>query len=299
MFGRRFDYEGTSPRSPFFGARLFGKHVTGACDWSKAHTETKMPEMDRTKFELAPHPLEQEGGKRKLEPTPEWQAEAVKARRVILNRAGSSIFKKVLEETEAKETIAKIGEKVSDEYIHDFRNFIAGIGKRSDYVKGGIPLTAVGQGKPLSRDKSVVGFIDRLTGRVIDYYAEIANMKMRGPGVGRYGGPATMKDLWLFFKYVIRNEPVDPEDFMFADDKVDNALVGNQKGITDEPTRGDQLAEFDRDRPSVIYPDDPAEVRLRGKNVDAQTRRNRELDEQMKDVEDEAVVDLPAAPGTS
>lgn len=63
-----------------------------------------------------------------------------------------------------------------------------------------VPLTSVGQGKALSRDKEVIGFIDKLTGRVIDYWSEIEQMKLRGPGLARNGGAAKMRDLWNYFK---------------------------------------------------------------------------------------------------
>jgi hypothetical protein len=42
-----------------------------------------------------------------------------------------ALFKEVLEKIEAKELIAKIGDKVDEDYIHDFRNWVVGIGKRS------------------------------------------------------------------------------------------------------------------------------------------------------------------------
>jgi len=245
MFGRRFDLERLGEaRKPFFSSRLFGRHVSGACDWSRAHTLTQMPEIEMSKFALAPHPLDAEGKKRKLEPTPEFKQKQIEAQRAVLGRAGSNIFKEVLAKTEAKELIEKIGDKVDEDYIHDFRNWIAGIGKRSDYVKGGVPLSSVGHGKPLSRDPTVINFIDKLTGRVIDYYAEIANMKMRGPGVGRRGGPATLNDLWLYFKYVVRNDPIDPRDFTEASTlKPDAALVGNEDGIIDSHAMAPSLAD--------------------------------------------------------
>lgn len=77
-----------------------------------------MLDIERTKFALAPHPLEREGGKRKLEPTQEWKNNAVKARRAILERANGPVFKKVLQETEAAELVERIGSELDEEYIH-------------------------------------------------------------------------------------------------------------------------------------------------------------------------------------
>jgi hypothetical protein len=228
---RNFDIEQIGQARPaFFSGRLFGRHVPGACDWSRAHTLTDMPGADRMKFGIEGHPIEQEGRKRKMEPTPEYRARQVKAERELLRRAVGDergLFNEVLNKMEAKELIDKVGDKVDQDYIHDFRNWIVGIGKRSDYIKAGVPLTSVGQAKPLSHHKSVIDFVDRITGRVVDYYAEIVNMKMRGPGVGRKGGPATLEDLWLYFKYVVRNDPIDPKDFAPAPEPVDDDVRGN------------------------------------------------------------------------
>jgi len=259
MFGRRFDIERAGAARPaFFSGRLFGQHVPGACDWSRAHTLTDMPGADRFKFGVEGHPIEAEGRKRKLEPTPEFRAKQIRAERELLKRAVGNereLFREVLNKMEAKEIIEKIGDKVDQDYIHDFRNWVAGIGKRSDYVKAGVPLTSVGQAKLLSRHKSVVDFVDKLTGRVVDYYAEITNMRMRGPGVGRRGGPATLEDLWLYFKYVVRNDPIDPRDFAEPPGPVDDNLIGNQNGITDEPNEAPS-------QPPAVAP------------ADAQTRAN-------------------------
>lgn len=276
MFGRRFDLERLGEaRKPFFSSRLFGKHVTGACDWSRAHTLTQMPEFEMSKFDLAPHPLDSESRKRRLEPTPEFKQKQIEAQRAVLSRAGSNIFKEVLAKTEAKELIEKIGDKVDEDYIHDFRNWIAGIGKRSDYVKGGVPLSSVGHGKPLSRDPTVINFIDRLTGRVIDYYAEIANMKMRGPGVGRRGGPATLNDLWLYFKYVVRNDPIDPRDFAEAAKLApDDALIGNEDGIIDSRSAAPSVK--DNLFPAPANKRQRDENSLRAAKKDAQERKKAE-----------------------
>lgn len=284
---RRFDLERLGEaRKPFFSSRLFGRHVSGACDWSRAHTLSQMPELEMSKFALAPHPLDAEGKKRKMEPTPEFKQKQIEAQRAVLGRAGSNIFKEVLAKTEAKELIEKIGDKVDEDYIHDFRNWIAGIGKRSDYVKGGVPLSSVGHGKPLSRDPTVINFIDKLTGRVIDYYAEIANMKMRGPGVGRRGGPATLNDLWLYFKYVVRNDPIDPRDFTEASTlKPDAALVGNQDGIIDSQALAPSMKK--------AHPD-PGEHAKRQKPADAQSRKKATPKNTAKHIAgDEAETTLP------
>jgi DNA repair exonuclease SbcCD ATPase subunit len=230
-----------------------------------------LPAADKSKFSLAPHPLEQEGSKRKLEPSAAWKADAVKKKKELLRASRKPDIIKALDDAEAKELVEKVGAEVDEEFIHDWRNWLAGIGKRSDYVKAGVPLSSVGQAKPLSRDPQVIGFIDKLTGRVIDYYSEIANMKMRGPAVGRNGGPAKLSDLWLYFKYVVRGEPINPEDFVFAKEskKEDSDLVGNQQGITDEPYEARSLA----DNKKSIYPDDPQEKERRAATADRQVKR--------------------------
>lgn len=287
MFGRKFDLDAGGSRPPFFGARLFGRNVPGACDWSRAHTE----QMDTKKFALNPHPLESEGKKRALEPTEAWKKHAVKIRRDLLQRSGSTDVKKVLRELEAKELIEKIDKDVKEDFIHDWRNWLAGIGKRSDYVKAGVPLTSVGQAKPLSRHPSVISFIDKLTGRVIDYYAEIANMKMRGPAVGRNGGPATLNDLWLYFKYVVRNEPINPEDFVHYNESIannNNTLVGNQAGIYDSPNEAPSLADNAKspyvgntdEHTERVHPEDP-QVRTNAADDVEEAREGRLREEEM------------------
>jgi hypothetical protein len=239
-----------------------------------------MQDIERQKFSLAPHPIEREKGKRRLEPTEDWHANAVKAKREILKHANGAVFRKVLEETEAKELIERIGSECDESFIHDFRSWIAGIGKRSDYVRAGVPLSSVGQGKPISRDKEVIGFIDKLTGRVIDYYAEIANMKMRGPGVAANGGPAKLKDLWNYFKYVVRNEPINPEDFAYYREPVDNALTGNQEGIVDSINEAPSLRNHKRS----LMKNNREELLKRDANEDAQSKKKETPKEQAKDV---------------
>jgi hypothetical protein len=273
MFGRRFDLEKAgAPRAPFFSARLFGKAVTGACDWSRAHTQTDMPGADRFKFSLEPHPLETEGRKRRLEPTAEWKAREVAKRREALLAADDATIKRVLKETMAKEKVEAIGDHVEQDFIHDFHNWVAGIGKRSDYVKAGVPLASVGQGKLVSDHPSVLNYVEGVTSRVIDYYAEIANMKMRGPAIGRRGGPATLDDLWLYFKYVVRNEPVDPRDFapQPGADEPDERLVGNQNGIVDRQKEAPSMK-----RPATYGREDRTEeAALRRAVADEQVRAN-------------------------
>ena len=291
MFGRRFDLEKAgAPRAPFFSARLFGKHVTGACDWSRAHTLTDMPGADRTKFSLEPHPLESEGRKRKLEPTPEFKArEVAEKRKALLAAADNNTIKEELKKAMAREQIEAIPDHVEQDFIHDFHNWVAGIGKRSDYVKAGVPLASVGQGKLVSDHPSVLNYVEGITSRVIDYYAEIANMKMRGPAIGRRGGPATLNDLWLYFKYVVRNEPVDPNDFapQPGPSEPDAALVGNQEGITDEPDDAPSLKIDTRKRSAT-------EEALRAKPADSQVRKKADPKEVRKEAEEDAVMDLGA-----
>lgn len=298
MFGRRFDLEKVGQaRAPFFSHRLFGKGVVGACDWSRSHTLRSMPDEDMMKFLVGEHPITAESRNKKMTPTPEWRTGEVERKRKLLEAAGSGIFKKVLAETEAKELLERIGKEVDEDYIHDFRNWIAGIGKTSDYVKAGVPLTAVGQAKPLSRHKSVIDFIDKLTGRVIDYYAEIANMKMRGPAVGRRGGPATLNDLWLYFKYVVRNDPINPDDFRFADEGNDPnvpRLVGNQDGIRD----GVKAAPSLRNPALSVYPNNAAELRKRmaSRTPDSQTTANEAADRKRGKIGDSGPIDVPDVP---
>ncbi len=301
MFGRQFDYEGApnAPRSPFFSHRLFGRNVNGACDWSRAHSQSG-DAMDRSKWSLAPHPIEDEKNKRKLEPTPEWREQAMKKRKDLLSKTGSDVVKSVLEEMDAQQLLERIGDEVNEEYIHDFRNWALGIGKRSDYVKAGVPLTAVGQGQPLSRHKSVIDFADKITGRVIDYYEEIAKMKMRGPSAGKKG-QATLDELWRYFKYVVRNEPIDPADFDGYSQPADSdknprntgsgALVGNRHGIRDDKRDAPSLLDASKS----IYPENGEEQRKRAQAPDSQYRRlNRrklltpkEQEDELKRIEEE------------
>lgn len=164
-------------------------------------------------------------------------------RKALLAAADNNTIKEELKKAMAREQIEAIPDHVEQGFIHDFHNWVAGIGKRSDYVKAGVPLASVGQGKLVSDHPSVLNYVEGITSRVIDYYAEIANMKMRGPAIGRRGGPATLNDLWLYFKYVVRNEPVDPRDFQPqpGPSEPDEALVGNQEGIVDEKTEAPSM----------------------------------------------------------
>jgi hypothetical protein len=264
FFGRKFDQEKLGEARPaFFSARLFGRNVSGACDWSRAHSEKQFPSGEKMKFQLPAHPIEREGANPRMEPGADYRAKQIDEMRKVLGAANSEVFREVLKKHEAQELIDKIGDKVDEDFIHDFRNWIAGIGKRSDYVKAGVPLTSVGQAKPLSDHPSVISFIDRLTSRVIDYYAEIANMKMRGPGVGRRGGPATLNDLWLYFKYVVRNDPVDPRDFV-EEVKRDISAIGNRNGIVDERSAAPSLKD--------VHPD-PVEQKKRAAPEDRQSKK--------------------------
>lgn len=87
-----------------------------------------MADIEQHKFSLQPHPIEREKGKRTLEPTQDWHDNAVKAKRTLLKHAGGRIFKRTLEEVEAKEVIERINGEVNEEFIHDWRNWMAGIG---------------------------------------------------------------------------------------------------------------------------------------------------------------------------
>ena len=287
---RRFDLEKAgAPRAPFFGARVFGKGVTGACDWSRAHTLTDMPGADRNKFTLEPHPLESEGRKRKLEPTPEFKArEIAKKREALLKAADNNTIKEELKKAMAREQIEAIPDHVEQDFIHDFHNWVAGIGKRSDYVKAGVPLASVGQGKLVSDHPSVLNYVDGITSRVIDYYSEIAQMKLCGPAVSPRGGPATLDDLWRYFKYVVRNEPVDPRDFQPqpGPGEPDTDLVGNQDGIVDEPAEAPSLADKKRSK---------TENELREKHADSQVRKKKAPVEVRKEAEEEGEEKAAAA----
>jgi hypothetical protein len=144
----------------------------------------------------------------------------------------------------------------------------------------------------------VIGFIDKLTGRVIDYYAEIANMKMRGPGVAANGGPAKLKDLWNYFKYVVRNEPIDPRDFAYYDEKVDSDLVGNQEGIIDEPPNSYRLQNEDELEDTDI-PIVREKIRKEGARVDKQVRKQNSPKEATKAIAPPPPPDAAVAKGAS
>jgi hypothetical protein len=310
MFGRQFDHEGApGKRGPFFSHRLFGQHVVGACNWSAAHSRTGA-EMDMLKWSVNPHPIQEERSKRKLEPTPEWTAAALAQKRALLERSRGATpeFKRVLEQLRARELLKKIPDEVKEDFVHDFRNWIMGIGKRSDYVKAGVPLESVGQGKPLSRGRDVIKFADAITSRVMRYYAELAEMKMRGPAVGKNGRAATLEDLWMYFKYIVRNEPMDANDFALylLDPKdrcnpgnVDATLVGNQFGIRDERANAPSLppgappadpqarGKFDHEPTGTGDGPDEADEERERLEREAEERERKEEEEQRKKKKEE------------
>lgn len=197
MFGRRQDVDGAQLQpgarrkikgSPFFSGRLFGNGAANQGSWSRAHTEVpSMPDKDRRKFGVSAHPLAKEWTLKDMRPLPQdlalqvdafhkaYEREA-RARYNERNTNGSSgkhvIHQAELEEIgreKARHRLESFDKQAQEVFIHDFRNWLAGMGKAEDYVRGGIKLQNVGQGKPLSRHDSVLTYLEETTGRVIDY----------------------------------------------------------------------------------------------------------------------------------
>jgi hypothetical protein len=233
FFGRRFDAE-KSPDGkrvsgkPFWGGGMFGVNNVKACDWSRSHTNFPHAHRDDMhKFGVGGHPLEDEAHNPRIQDHEHTRDNAVR-------KVEQDTLKKLAREFDraptpggkakalaqlmaigadaAKGTKRKWADAHDENFMHDFRNFLAGIGKRTDYLKGGIALEHVGQGKPVSRNPEVLDYLDSTTRRAINYITEIEKLKLR-MGNLHAGQQASLNDMYLYFKYVVRNMPVDPRDF--------------------------------------------------------------------------------------
>jgi hypothetical protein len=123
--------------------------------------------------------------------------------------------------------------------VHDFKNWLAGVGYSSDYVKGGIALKHVGQGRPVSAHPSVISYLDRSTSRVLEYEKQLQLLKLR---MGRTtpGSPPSLEDCFRYFKYIVRGEPYDPADWPTVEDAVSNkdqpVVNPNKRARAEDPS---------------------------------------------------------------
>lgn len=234
MFGRKHDIEytnnGTPSYKPFYSNRLFGSGVGNQKnDWSRAHTDlVSMPAADRKKYGVAGHPLQNETSLQHMQDH-NYQIEAAVDEKLqekmsrLLNGKDKDLpadlrihAARDLAAQKVKDYREQLVAQHNETFIHDFRNFIAGVGKQSDYKKAGI-LDAIkkghiGQARPLSNNPEVIEYLDAITTRVIDYEREIAKLKLRCASSGKHGGP-NMHDCYLLYKYVVRGLPYEAKDF--------------------------------------------------------------------------------------
>lgn len=221
MFGARFGTAGIAgqPAQPAFSQQnVFGVGARRGADFSRLHTE--MPRMPTAEYVLGavpPDPLQQDQAKGPavtVEPTRPWLGAATAAARQDLKRALPQAQRESVQNLEAKKRWKRAEDQQREAFVHDFRNWLLGVGKPEDHRRAG---TERGVGKMPSRHPTILAYVDKLVDREARYNAEIAKMQARGPGVGRNGGEADATDALLYFKYVVRQCPPDPADFWFLD----------------------------------------------------------------------------------
>lgn len=224
MFGRRFDVTGVDGAgrvrgSPFFTGRLFGAGAYNQGDWSRAHTELPgMPGADFRKFTVASHPLAREWTMKRMKALPLEEAKLLEEfQKQYEGRVKDKAGQRTIDDGEAfavgqhkaKQQMGGFKRKTEEAFVHDFKNWLAGVGKAADYSRGGISMKYVGQGKPLSRHDSVLDYLDDTTARPIVYQAELLKLKERF----RNAATRDLRTCYLYWKYVVRGQPYDPQDF--------------------------------------------------------------------------------------
>lgn len=214
MYGNGNGQVGPGRREPIFGTgSLFGGGVKHHSDFSRAIHERNMPKADMKKGGVAPSPIERESNIDMIEPTNDWLAHSTRLAKNQLKADSSTVGRAFIEKQDLKRKLESLEGEQRENFIHDYYNWLAGVGKEEDYIKSGLKKGQWGQGKLISRHDSVVGLLEAKVARHGRYLADIAKMKMRGPGVGRNGGEADSHDTFLYFKYIIRNMPVNTDDF--------------------------------------------------------------------------------------
>lgn len=220
-----------------------GKYNTG--DWSRAHTELPhMPQADRRKFGVAEHPLAHEWKLKEMVPLPRAEQRQVEQfekqyeselRDKAAVKAGEAL---AFGGRRAKDRLDSFRRKTQEVFIHDFKNWLAGVGYSQDYVRGGIPLKHVGQGRPVSTHPSVISYLDRSTSRVVEYEKQLQLLKLR-MGRSTPGKPPSVEDCWRYFKYIVRGEPYDPADWPSVEDAADGkhqpVVNPNKRAAIDGP----------------------------------------------------------------
>lgn len=217
MLGTRFGLGAAGRAQPLFGTSLFGAHVRGASDFSRANSEMPLPASELRKFHVEPNPIEREFASPVLEPTKPWLDRATEEARKYFRDHVDDEERCAIKKLEAKRRYEALEQEQRENYFHDFNNWILGLGKAEDYKRSGLEEGQWGHGKLLSRHPEVIDYFDRKIDRKARYEAYIAKMRARGPGVGRAGGSPDMHDLWLFWKYIVRQLPMRESDFWFLE----------------------------------------------------------------------------------
>lgn len=216
MFGVKFGAVKNGASRPLFASSLFGAHVAGASDFSRANSESPLPAADLKKFGVAPDPITREVEMGELVPTPAWLQHATGMAQKHWKSNASKVERDVARRVDAKRKYESLEQEQRENFYHDFNNWVLGLGQKGDYERAGVK--EYGQGKLLSRHPQVVDYFEAKIDRQATYNAYIAKMRARGPGVGREGGQADMYDLWLYWKYIVRLLPLKESDFWFLNE---------------------------------------------------------------------------------
>lgn len=172
---------------------------------------------DRKKFSHGPGPFELEAKLSSME-APGWMKER-DIKPLLLNDRDKSEVKKG-EEHELgkyfmKKTIEEAQNDINDKFVNGFTEFIRGHGTANEYAAVGwdpkhwIPGKGKHHGKPLSRDPSVLEWLDGHLTRKQEFQKKLALMQLRGGRTGEYGKEHTIEELFNLYKIKVLGLPAD------------------------------------------------------------------------------------------
>jgi hypothetical protein len=120
----------------------------------------------------------------------------------------------------AQKAIAAEEQKLDEDFLTDFTQWLRGAGKPEEYAKAQMPgYETKHPNRPLSQHPEVLRYLERHEERKANYYNKLAKMMLNQGRMGPKGSDMTMDQAWKYYKYVVRGLPLDKDGELDFDDK--------------------------------------------------------------------------------
>lgn len=123
---------------------------------------------------------------------------------------------------EAKLTRKSIKQKLDEDFLRGFTEWLRGAGTKEEYEAAQMPgYENKHPNRPLSDHPTVLRYLEQHEERKARYYQKLSKMLLNQGRMGEKGSDMTIDDAWKYYKYVVKNIPMDEGEIL--DDDGDDA----------------------------------------------------------------------------